>query len=155
MNKYVEGTTLVIVKDSHDWDGHDLPIGTVVEVVEIMPRVLWEHLPPSIQLLLSTTFQVEEGTSVESRIRVVTENGEEVNVMFDDVELAEEYIPVINELELIGGAFIQMTVDCFYDGFGAGDVFEVESDGSHFYITDKDGDIRFLDDHEDEFKIIA
>jgi hypothetical protein len=138
-----KGTKIRVIGDTFEKDPHGLEIGKTYTVDHVTPAMTFEEFPPMVQLL----FLLEgiEPHDIPERVHIKFGNG------LDDYGNVPLY-----DLEVIGEAqpaptHVRMLEDDFFDGYSAGDVFEVSYDeeGDGFF-TDHDGDTRFLVDHEHE-----
>jgi hypothetical protein len=135
--KFHAGQKVRIIGDTFEADPHMLPIGEVFTVESISPATKFEDFPPMIQFIIAIEGLPE--TDLPERVHIRFGDGFEDfgNVVFEDLEPVE--------------ARVKMLEDDFFDGYSEGDEFEVQYDdeGDGFF-TDKDGDTRFLVDHEHE-----
>lgn len=142
-----EGMELIIIADTFEADPHLLEIGTRVTVIDVSPAIPKEQTPPLVKLIMS--LEGIELFDLPSRVHVETEDGELGNLALGD-------FTIVGAVKVGDG--VVMLEDDHADGFGAGDIFMVES---HYFqhtssvelgFQDNDGDYRLLSEYE--FKVI-
>lgn len=142
MKKPEVGQKIRIIGDTFEQDPHQLDIGSVYNIDAVNPATKKEDLGPMEELLLSMLG--EEPFDIPARVRVQfgPDVMEYANVPFEDFEIVEQ------DAELK----VRMLQDDGLGGFKKGEVFKAryEEYVEEYVFTDKDGDERFVSDHEHE-----
>lgn len=138
---YKAGQKVRVIGDSFKQDPHGVETGTVLEVVRINEAVKFEDIPPMVKLLMAMSGMTEK-IDIPERVHALTEDGDKVNLVFADVELAEAPKKIQ----------VKMLEDDFLGDYSEGDVFEATystTEEAYFFI-DNNGDLRWTDDQEHE-----
>lgn len=165
MKKIQPGDKVKIIADTFEIDPHELEVGSVYEVLEVVPATKFEDLPEEVQQII----MAEEGFPYDIPERLHVKTGESIfgesegtqadelfailfGDMYDYANVPVTDVVLVGREEAGSKIKVKMTEDDFFEGYEAGDVFEAvyEPDMGSFVFNDNDGDPRELSEHRHE-----
>lgn len=140
MKNFEVGQKVRVVGDTFKHDPHGVPVGEEVDIEKIIPEIPFEEFPPMIKLVFAMSGRREK-FDLPTRARVKYGEVGFTNIPLTDIE------PVSYEPKKV-----RMLEDDFFEGYEEGDILEAfySETKDEYMFTDKDGDVRFLVDHNHE-----